>query len=151
MKSLFQLFVAATLCTSVHAFSTSTGSCAAGELAINGDPHVSALTIITGSLATGGFSVQLGTTTLSPTTTTTFTVGVGTTLTITGQKTFKGFFMRLGEVGGVQTDTALSGTGNVKVPKVCITAGVGGVCQTSAAEKTSVTASLRLVTADSMN
>ena len=50
------LFIAASLCASVHAFSTSTGSCAAGDLAINGDPHISALTIITGSLEFGGFS-----------------------------------------------------------------------------------------------
>jgi hypothetical protein len=138
------LFIAATLCTSVHAFPTTISNCEAGLEAINGEPHVPAPTIITGSLDIGGFSVKLGTTTLSTTTTSTFAVGVNTTLTITGTKAFKGFFMRLGEVGGVQTDTALSGTGNVKVPKVCITAGVGGVCHTSSSEKTSVTAVLRL-------
>ena len=88
--------------------------------------------------------MKLGSTTLSPTSTATFSVGVGTTLTISGTKPFTGFFMRLGEVGGVQTDTALSGTGDVQVPRVCTTAGVGGVCQTSSSRKTSVTASLRL-------
>ena len=138
------LFIAATLCTSVHAFPNTISNCEAGLEAINGEPHVPAPTIITGSLANGGFSVKLGTTTLSPTTTSTFPVGINTTLTITGTKAFTGFFMRLGEVGGVETDTALSGTGNVKRPKPCISAGVGGVCHTSSSEKTSVTAVLRL-------
>ena len=136
--------LAATLRLSAHAFPSTTGSCAAGSAAIVSDPHTTATRIITGSLAIGGYSVKLGATTLSPTSTSTFTVGVGTTLTISGTKPFTGFFMRLGEVGGVQTDTALSGTGDVKVPRVCTTAGVGGVCQTSSSTKTSVTASLRL-------
>ena len=35
----------------------------------------------------------------------------------------------------------------MKIPRVCTVAGFGGVCQTSASEKTSVTASLRLDTA----
>ena len=130
-----------------HAFSSATGSCAAGDAAIDGGPHLKAQRIITGSLATGGFSVKLGATTLTLASPSTFTVNVGTTLTITGQKAFTGFFMRLGEVGGVQTDTALSGTGDVKVPRVCTAAGVGGVCQTSGSLKTSVTASLILTTA----
>ena len=111
MKSLFHLlFITATLCTSVRAFPSNVGNCDAGIEAINGDPHISATAITTGSLAMGGFSVKLGTTTLSPTITSTFAVGVNTTLTITGTKAFTGFFMRLGEVGGVETDTALSGT-----------------------------------------
>ena len=138
------LFIAATLCTSVHTFPTTISNCEAGLEAINGDPHISATTITTGTLDIGGFSVKLGTTTLSTTATSTFAVGVNTTLTITGTKAFTGFFMRLGEVGGVETDTALSGTGNVKKPKICTVAGVGGVCHTSASEKTSVTAVLRL-------
>ena len=137
------LIVAAFWC-SAHAFPSTTGSCAAGSAAIVSDPHTTATRIITGSLAIGGYSVKLGATTLSPTSTSTFTVGVGTTLTISGTKPFTGFFMRLGEVGGVQTDTALSGTGNVKIPAVCVAAGVGGVCHTSSSTKTSVTASLRL-------
>ena len=138
------LFIAATLCTSVHTFPTTISNCEAGLEAINGDPHISATTITTGTLDIGGFSVKLGTTTLSTTATSTFAVGVNTTLTITGTKAFTGFFMRLGEVGGVETDTALSGTGNVKKPKICTVAGVGGVCHTSASQKTSVTAVLRL-------
>ena len=101
---------------SADAFPSATGSCAAGDRAIDGGPHLAAQTIITGSLATGGFSVKLGATPLSPTSTSAFTINLGTTLTITGTKAFTGFFMRLGEVGGVQTDTALSGTGDVKVP-----------------------------------
>ena len=88
--------------------------------------------------------LKLGSTKLLTTTTSTFTVGVATTLTISGTKAFTGFFARLGEVGGVQTDTAFTGTGNVQVPKVCIAAGVGGICQTSASSKTSVTATLKL-------
>ena len=100
----------------------------------------------TGTLATGGFSVKLGSTKLSTatTTTSTFTVGVSTTLTISGTKAFTGFFARLGEIGGVQTDTAFTGTGDVQVPKLCTVAGVGGICQTSASKKTSVTATLKL-------
>ena len=140
----YLLCLAATLRLSAHAFPSTTGSCAAGSEAIVSDPHTTATRIITGSLAIGGYSVKLGATTLSPTSTSTFTVGVGTTLTITGTKPFTGFFVRLGEVDGVQTDTALSGTGDVKIPRVCTTAGVGGVCQTSSSRKTSVTASLRL-------
>ena len=145
MLRLFNLLcLAAALHLSAHAFPSTTGSCAAGSDAIISDPHTTATRVITGPLATAGYTVKLGATTLSPTSTATFSVGVGTTLTISGTKPFTGFFMRLGEVGGVQTDTALSGTGDVKVPRVCTTAGVGGVCQTSSSSKTSVTASLRL-------
>ena len=93
---------------SADTFPSATGSCAAGDRAIDGGPHLAAKTIITSSLATGGFSVKLGATTLSPTSTSAFTANVGTTFTITGQNAFTGFSMRLGEVGGVQTDTVLS-------------------------------------------
>ena len=150
MVKIFNLFffIVATLCTSVHAFSKATGSCAAGKTAIISEPHTTATKITTGSLATGGYTVKIGTTTLSTASTATFSVGVSTTITISGAKAFTGFFARLGEVGGVQTDTAFTATSTaVQIPKLCTAAGVGGICQTSASKKTTVSAGLKLTAA----
>jgi hypothetical protein len=149
MRLVNLLFMLAVLCPSVNAFPYGAGSCNAGNKAASGGPHMVG-TITTGTLAKGGFSVKLGATTLSPTVTSSFTVNTATTLTITGTKSFKGFIMRLGEVGGVQTDTALSGTGAVQVSSLCTgVAGVGGVTHTSKTAKTSVSASLKLKAAAS--
>lgn len=52
--------------------------------------------------------------------------------------------MKLGKVGGVKTDTILSGAGTVEVAKLCTSASAGGVCQMSRSDKTSVITSLQL-------
>ena len=137
------LFLALTLITSVYAFPSATCSYAAGNLAIYDGPHLKGR-ITTGSLATGGLSVTLGGVTLFTLTTTTFAVGIATPLTISSTKKFEGLFMRFREVGGVQTEIALAGTGMVQVAKPCTAAGVGGVCQTSNSDRNRVTTNIQL-------
>ena len=138
--------VAFALCESVLAYSSGAGSCSAGNNAV-ASTHKSG-TITTGSLAKGGFTVKLGGVALSTSTTRTFSVNTATTLTISGPS-FKGFLVRLGEVGSVQTDNALTGSGTVKVSSMCTSAGVGGVTHTSSTAKTSVSATLKLASAAS--
>jgi hypothetical protein len=126
---------------SVHAFSSATGGCAARNCAFYAGPHLKGK-ITNGLLATGGLSVTFGGMTLSTLATTTFfTVGKATPLTISSTKTCTGIVMRLSEVRGVQTNTTLSGTDTVQVTKLCTTVGVGGICQTSRSNTTSVTTS----------
>ena len=134
----------------VLAYSNGAGGCTAGNTAVQ-SIHLTQ-TIKTGSLATGGFSVTLGTTKLVAGVPTTFPINTATSLTITGTKSFKGFLMRLGEVGGVQTDAAFSVVtgGGVQVSSKCTgVEGVGGVTHTSSALKTKATATLKLGSAAS--
>ena len=138
------LIISATLCQSVIGFSTGAGSCAAGADAVQ-SVHLVRETVITGSLADGGFSVSLAGAKLDKNTPFSFAVGAENNLTISGTKSFRGFLVRLADTG-VMTDSALTATGNdVKVSTVCTDAeGVGGVTHKSSIDKTTVTAILKL-------
>ena len=131
------------VCNKAVAYPSGAGSCAAGVAAVQG-PHLTRGTITTGSLALGGFTVALGGSPLVDGVTSTFDINTDVSLTIAGTKTFKGFLLRL---GGSNTISSLTGTGDVQVSNICTVDGVGGVTHTSASEKTTVTATLRLATA----
>jgi hypothetical protein len=99
------------LCQSVVAYPSGAGGCTAGNTAVQ-SLHLApeSGTIVTGSLANGGFTVSLDGAKLIADSTYTFSTYTDTALTITGTtKTFRGFLVRLGETGGVYTDSALSG------------------------------------------
>ena len=142
----FLIVIAFALFDSVLAYSSGAGSCSAGNNAV-GSTHKTGK-ITTGSLAKGGFTVKLGGVALSTSTTRTFSANTATTLTLSGPS-FKGFLLRLGEVGSVQTDNALTGSGTVQVSSMCTSAGVGGVTHTSSVAKTSVSATLKVTSAAS--
>ena len=142
----YLIVIAFALFESVLAYPSGAGSCNAGNNAV-GSTHKTG-TITTGSLATGGFTVKLSGVALSTSTTRTFYVNTASTLTLSGPS-FKGFLLRLGEVGSVQTDNALTGSGTVKVSPLCTSAGVGGVTHTSNTVKSSVSATLKVTSAAS--
>ena len=132
----------------VLAFSNGAGGCTAGNTAVQ-SIHLTQ-SIKTGSLATGGFSVTLGITKLVAGVPSTFPINTATSLTIAGTKSFKGFLMRLGEVGGVQTDAAFSvvTSGGIQISTKCTgVEGVGGVTHTSSALKSKATATLKVASA----
>ena len=143
LSSLVVAVVASSLYKSVDAFPSGAGGCTAGNNAVQG-PHLYNPT--TGSLADGGLSISLAGVTLTAGSTTTFPVSRDTVVTVTSTaKSFKGFLLRLGETGGVSTDTAWSFTGpDVQKARVCFD--VGGVTHTSSSTKTSISAILNVPT-----
>jgi hypothetical protein len=138
--------VIAVLCKSVAAFPKAIGNCTEGISVIQGKHVGSTVRTITGSLATGGYSVSLGGARLVVGANRNFTVNTATTITISStSKKFRGFLIRLGGVGTVQTTGALSSTSSdVQVAPTCTTARVAGVIHTSKSDKTTVSATLTL-------
>lgn len=139
------LIAASLLCESVSAFSTGAGGCSAGNTAVQSSHLTNPKT---GSLADGGFSVSLAGSTLAAGSTSTFAINTDTSLTVasTGSKMFRGFLLRLGETGGVSTDTAFTFAGT-DIQKAAACSDVGGVTHTSPSDKTTVSATLKLTAA----
>jgi len=140
------LILAVALCkSSVFAFPSSAGSCNAGNNALVGagsDHLTGGKTIKTGSLTTGSYAVTLGGSVLTPNVVSTFPTNTNTNLVITGTKGFKGFLVRLGKVGEVNSLTPV-GT-NMQVSSICTSSNVGGVSHTNANSKTSITTTLKV-------
>jgi hypothetical protein len=120
------------MCKSVAAFPTGAGACSAGNTAVQ-DSHL--VNPTTGSLASAGFLVSLGGALVVEDSTSTFPIGTNVELKVdASNKPFLGFLIRLGETGGVSTDSAFSVTGTeIKIAPVCTA--VGGVTHTSASKK----------------
>ena len=138
------LILAVALCkSSVLAFPSSAGSCNSGNNALAGSDHLlGGNTIKTGSLATGSYAVTLGGSVLTPNVVSTFPTNTNTNLVITGTKAFKGFLVRLGKVGEVNSLTPV-GT-NMQVSSICTSSNVGGVTHTNSNSKTSITTTLKV-------
>ena len=138
------LILAVALCkSSVFAYPSFAGSCNAGNKALAGSDHLlGGNTIKTGSLATGSYAVTLGGSVLTPNVVSTFPTNTNTNLVITGTKAFKGFLVRLGKVGEINSLTPV-GT-NMQVSSICTSSNVGGVSHTNANSKTSITTTLKV-------
>ena len=143
MRSAIPLLIGATLGIAVSAFPTGAGSCASGVDAVQ-SVHLTRTNVTKGSLEEGGFSVALGEATLVAGTTSSFTIGTDYNLKITGTKTFRGFLMRLDETETTTIDALAGGGSDIQVSDLCTGSGVGGVTHTSASDKSSVTATLKL-------
>lgn len=135
------LLIVALLCKSATSSPVGASSCPANTAAVGGSHLTNAKK---GTLAAGGFTVRVGGVTLPAGGTAVFKTS--STITVTGNKQFKGFLIRLGEIGNVSTDTALS-TSSGGISSACRTAGVGGVTHTSSSLKRSVTATVRMTKA----
>ena len=94
----------------VLAYSNGAGGCTAGNTAVQ-SIHLTQ-TIKTGSLATGGFSVTLGTTKLVAGVPTTFPINTATSLTITGTKSHEESLKGLG-TSDSQGSRSIDGKGQI--------------------------------------
>jgi hypothetical protein len=129
------------MCKSVAAFPTGAGACSAGNTAVR-DAHL--VNPTTGSLASAGFLVSLGGALLLEDSTSTFPTATNVELRVNASnKLFLGFLIRLGETGGVSTESAFSVAGNdIQIAPVCDE--VGGVTHTSASAKSSISTTINL-------
>lgn len=145
LNFIASLVAVVTLFQIVAAFPSGAGGCSAGNKAVAGSHLSNAKT--TGSLASAGLSISVGGKTLVAGSTTTFPINTNTVVKINSKnKSFKGFLVRLGETGGVSTDSAWSvSSSTVKKASACTS--VGGVTHTSSSAKTSVSATLKLTKA----
>lgn len=125
---------------SVLAFPSGAGSCGPGNTSVQGSHLANPKT---GSLSDGGYTVSLGGAPLSSGKAANFAVGKDVELKIDGNTSFKGFLVRLGETGGVQTDKAFTVSGN-DVQKSAACYDVGGVTHTNGSAKNSVSTTLNL-------